>query len=238
MTTSRHSLPLLLQMTYFILFVYLLFQHLAESLTEFPSQKNEVIMFFVVLFYHVLDHNIVIFETIKRRRRIYHFSSVHSSCSVVSDSCHPMDCSMPGFPVHHQLLELAQTHVHQVGCAIQPSHPLLFPSPPTFNLSQCQGLFQWVSSSHQVVKVFGASASVSVLQMNTQDWFPLRLTGLISLLSKGLSRVFSSTTMFSPSIILMKCFREKVLKYQQKTGNLNHLGIFPIIFLLPWLMGK
>ena len=70
MTTSRQSLPLLLQMTYFIHFFYLLFQHLAESLTEFPSQKNEVIMFFVLLFYHVLDHNIVIFKTIKRRRRI------------------------------------------------------------------------------------------------------------------------------------------------------------------------
>ena len=64
-----------------------------------------------------------------------------------------MDCSKPGFPVHHQLLELAQTHVHQVGDAIQPSHPLLSPSPPVFNLSQHQGLFQWVSSSNQVAKV-------------------------------------------------------------------------------------
>ena len=63
-----------------------------------------------------------------------------------------MDCSMPGFPVHHQLLELAQIHVHQVGDAIQPFHPLLSPS-PAFNLSQHQGLFKWVSSSHQVAKV-------------------------------------------------------------------------------------
>ena len=55
-----------------------------------------------------------------------------------------MDCSTPGFPVHHQLLEFTQTHVHRVGDAIQPSHPLSFPSPPTFNLSQHQGLFQWV----------------------------------------------------------------------------------------------
>ena len=60
---------------------------------------------------------------------------------------------MPGFPVHHQAPELAQTQVHQVGDAIQPSHPLSFPSPPTFNLSQHQGLFQWASSSHQVAKV-------------------------------------------------------------------------------------
>ena len=64
------------------------------------------------------------------------------SCSVVLTLCDPMDCSMPGFPVHHQLLELAQTHVHQVGDAIQTSHPLSSPSPPAFNLSQHQGLFQ------------------------------------------------------------------------------------------------
>ena len=105
-----------------------------------------------------------------------------------------MDCSMPGFPVHHHLMEFAQTHVHQVSDAIQPSHPLSSPSPPAFNLSQHQGLFQWVSSSHQVAKVFGASASASVLPVNVQDWFPLGLTGLISLQSKGLSRAFSNTT--------------------------------------------
>ena len=66
--------------------------------------------------------------------------------------CDPMDCSTPGFPVHHHLPELAQTHVQQVGDTIQPSHPLLFPS-SVFNLSQHQGLFQWVSSSHQVAEV-------------------------------------------------------------------------------------
>ena len=64
-----------------------------------------------------------------------------------------MDCCTPGFPVHHQLPELAQTHVCQVGDAIQPSHLLLSPSPPAFSLSQHQGLFQWVSSLHQVAKV-------------------------------------------------------------------------------------
>ena len=66
--------------------------------------------------------------------------------------CGPMDCSTPGFPVHHQLLELTQTHVHWVGDAIQPSHPLSSPYPPTFSLSQHRGLFKWVSSSHQVAK--------------------------------------------------------------------------------------
>ena len=64
-----------------------------------------------------------------------------------------MDCSMPGFPVHHQLPEPAQTHVYCISDAIQPSHPLLSPSPPAFNLSQHQGLFQWVSSLNQVAKV-------------------------------------------------------------------------------------
>ena len=75
------------------------------------------------------------------------FSSVAMSCPTL---CNPMHCSTPGFPV--QLLELAQTRVHRVGDAIQPSHPLSSPSPPTFNLSQHQNLFQWVSSSHEVAK--------------------------------------------------------------------------------------
>ena len=67
--------------------------------------------------------------------------------------CNPMDCSTPGFPVLHHLPEFAQIHLHWVGDAIQPSHPLLSPSPPAFNLSQHQGLFQWVSSSPQAAKV-------------------------------------------------------------------------------------
>ena len=70
------------------------------------------------------------------------FSSVQFSRSVVSDSCDPMDCSTPGFPVHHQLPELTQTHVHRVGDAIQPFHPLLSLLLPAFSLSQHQGLFQ------------------------------------------------------------------------------------------------
>ena len=77
-------------------------------------------------------------------------TSVQFSCSFMSDF---MDCSTPGLPVHHQLPEFTQTHIHWVGDAIQPSHPLSSPSPPTFNLSQDQGLYQGVSSSHQVAKV-------------------------------------------------------------------------------------
>ena len=106
--------------------------------------------------------------------------------------CDPIDCSTPGFPVHHQLLELAQTHFHHVHDAIQPSHPLLSPSPPGLNLSQHQGLSQWVSFLKSGGQSIGASASASVLPMNIQDWFPLGLTDLISLQPKGLSRAFSN----------------------------------------------
>ena len=76
---------------------------------------------------------------------VVQFSSVTQSCPTLCDT---MDYTTPGFPVHHQLLEIAQTHVHRVCDAIQPSHPLLSPSPPTFSLSQHQGLFQWFSSLH------------------------------------------------------------------------------------------
>ena len=79
-------------------------------------------------------------------------SSVQYSRSVVSDSLWPHGQQQPGFPGHHKLLEFTQTHIHQVGDAIQPSYSLLSPSPPAFNLSQHEGLLQWVSSSHQVAK--------------------------------------------------------------------------------------
>ena len=81
---------------------------------------------------------------------IYQFSSVAQSCPTL---CDPMDCSTPRFSVHHQLPELSQTHVQQVGDTIQPSDPLSSPSPPAFDLSQHQSLFQGVGSSHQVAKV-------------------------------------------------------------------------------------
>ena len=80
----------------------------------------------------------------------FQFSSV---AHLYPTLCDPMNCSTPSLPVHHQLPESTQTHVHWVGDAIQPSYPLSSPSPPALNLSQHQGLFQWVSSSHQVAKV-------------------------------------------------------------------------------------
>ena len=79
----------------------------------------------------------------------HQFSSVQFSHSVVSDSLRPMNRSTPGLPVHHQLLEFTQTHVHRVGDAIQISHPLSFPSPPAPNPSQHQGLFEWINSLHE-----------------------------------------------------------------------------------------
>ena len=107
--------------------------------------------------------------------------------------CDLMDCSTLGCPVHHQLLEVTQTHVHWIGDAIQSSHPLSSPSPPTCNLSQHQGLFKWVSSLHQVAKVLEFQLQHQSF-LNIQDWFPLGWTGWISLQSKGLSRVFSNAT--------------------------------------------
>ena len=92
------------------------------------------------------------------------FSSVAQLCPTL---CDPMNRSMPGLPVHHQLLGSTQTHVHWVGDAIQPSHPLLSPSPPALNLSPCQSLFKWVSSSHQMAKVLEFQ-----LQHKSFQWTP------------------------------------------------------------------
>ena len=106
----------------------------------------------------------------------YQLSSVQS----LSHICDPMDYSMPGFSVHHQLSKLTQTHAHRVGDAIQSPHPLSSLSPPAFNISQHQGLFKWVRGGQSI----GASAPASVLPMNIQGWFPLGLTSLISLWSR------------------------------------------------------
>ena len=108
----------------------------------------------------------------------------------------PIECSMPGFPVHYQLLKLAQTHVHWVYDTIQKSHPLLLPSPPAFiQAFPASGSFpmsQLFASHGQSIR---ALVSASVLPMNIQGWFHLGLTDLISLQSKGPSRVFSSITL-------------------------------------------
>ena len=112
-------------------------------------------------------------------------SSVQFSRSVMSNSLRPHELQHTRPPVHQQLLEFTQTHVHRVGDAIQPSHPLSYPPPPAPNSYQHQGLFQWVNSWHQVAKVLEFQ-----LQHQSFQWIP----GWISLQSKGLSRVFSNTT--------------------------------------------
>ena len=122
-------------------------------------------------------------------RNTVQLCSVTQSCLTL---CASMDCSTPGFPVHHQLLEPAQTHVHLVSDATQPSHPVVpfssrlqyFPASGSFQMSHFFAL------GSQSIRV---SVSPSVLPVNIQDLFPLEWTGLISLLSKGLSRVFSNT---------------------------------------------
>ena len=112
----------------------------------------------------------------------FQFSSVARSCQIL---CDRMDCSMPGFPVHHQLPELAQTHVHWVGDAIQLSNPLSSPFPPALNLSQHQDLFQWVSSSHQVAKVLELQFQHCILYLcNFSVWY--FLVFLISMLNFSL----------------------------------------------------
>ena len=154
----------------------------------------------ISLIFRIKNNNKCIYKTEKQfdryRKQIcqLQFTSLAQSCSTLPD---PMDWSMPSFPVHHQLLKLAQTHVHRVGDFIQPSHPLSSPSPPSFNLS-ASGSFpvsQFFTSGGQNT---GISASASVLPMNIQDWFPLRFTGLISLQSKELSSLlqqYSSKTL-------------------------------------------
>ena len=108
--------------------------------------------------------------------------------------CDHMDCSMPELPVHHQLPHLAQTHVHRVGVAIQPSHPSVVPFCSCFQSFPASGSFQMSQFFASGGQNIAASASVSSLPVNIQDWFLLGLTGWISLKSKGLSRIFCSTT--------------------------------------------
>ena len=102
--------------------------------------------------------------------------------------CDPMDCSTSGLSVHHQFLELTQTHVHWLSDAIQPSHPLLSPSPPAFNRFPASESFQMSRLFASGGQSIGVSASASFLPVTIQDWFPLGWTGWISLQSKGLSK--------------------------------------------------
>ena len=119
------------------------------------------------------------------------FSSVAQSCLTL---CDPMNHTTPGLPVRYQLPDSTQTHVHQVSDAIQPSHPLLSPSPPALNTFPASGSFQMSHLFASGGQSIGVSASTSVLPMNTQDWSPLEWIHWIYLQSKGLSGIFSNTT--------------------------------------------
>ena len=130
------------------------------------------------------------------------FSSVAQSCLT---PCDPMDCSTPGLPVHHQLLEFTQTHVHWVSDTIQPSHLLLSPSPPTFNLSQHHGLFQGVSSLHQVAKVLEFQLQHQSFQWTLRtDFLYVGLLG--SLCSPRNSQESSPTPEFKSIILFSYCY--------------------------------
>ena len=129
-------------------------------------------------------------ENYQQRQRWNYFVLLWTvSTSLTGD---PMNCNTPGFPVFHCLPEFAQIHVHWGNDAIQPSHPLPPSSPlPSFPISGSFPVSRLFTSGGQSI---GASASASVLPMNIQDWFPLGWTDWISFQSKGLSRVFSNTT--------------------------------------------
>ena len=126
-----------------------------------------------------------------------------------------MDCSTPDFPVHDQLLEFAQTHVHRVGDAIQSSHPLSSPSPPAFNLSQHQGLFQGVNSSHQVAKVLSFSFSISPSN---------EYSGLISLRSDWFDLLAAQGT-----------FKSLLQHHSSKTSNLQCSAFFIVQLSHPYM---
>ena len=151
--------------------------------------------------------------------------AVAKSCPTV---CNPWDYSAPGFPVLHYLLEFAQTHAHCINDAIQPSHPLLPPSPPglqSFSASESFPMSWFFASGGQCI---GASISATVFPMYIQGWFPLVFTVLISLLCKGLSRVFFSTTVQKHQFLCPTFFMIQSLKKEMET----HSSI--LAWEIPW----
>ena len=150
--------------------------------------------------------------------------------------CYPMDCSTPGFPILHHLLQFAETHVHWVGDVIQPSHPWSSLSPPAFSLSQHQGLSQRVCSSYQRPKYWSFTFSISP---SNEYWGLIfsRIDYLISLQTRQLSRVFSSTTIWSRQFLGTQSFHlEKAtaphsstlawkIPWMEEPGGLQSMGV-------------
>ena len=162
-------------------------------------------------------------------------SGFSDTCCLVTKSCltlhNPVGCSTPGSSVLHCLLEFAQNHVRWGSDAVYPSHPLPFPFPFVFSLSQHQGLFPVMALHIRWPK----SASASVFPMNIQGWFLLGLTGLISLLSKGLSRVFSSTTVQKhPFFSTQAIFMAQLSHLYMTVGKTVTLTI--LIFVTKWCL--
>ena len=164
--------------------------------------------------------------------------NLENSCCIVSESvssvaqscptlCNPINCSIPGHPVHHQLPEFTQTHVHRLSNAIQPSHPLSSPSPPAPNPSQHQSLFQWVNFSHEVAKVLQFQLQHHSFQRTPRTGLLLEWTGWISLQSKGLSRVFSNTTVQ----------KHQFFGTQLSSQSNSHVHTWPLEKPQPWLDG-
>ena len=141
------------------------------SLDTFRILSSSLIFNILIIMFWVYLLGFVLFETLQAPQTwiSVQFSSVTQSCPTL---CDPMNCSTPGLPVHRQLPEFTQTHVHRVGNAIQPSHPLSSPSPLASNPSQHQGLFQWVNFSHEVAKVLEFQP-----QHQSFQWIPR--TGLL-----------------------------------------------------------
>ena len=159
----------------------------SKTLMKWHTKRDH----FVILFKHLPSpptHSTLHFQVSWEPSQ--YFCCGHCSVAkLCSTLCNPVDCSMPGFPVLHYLLKFAQIHVHWVNDATQPSHSLLLSTPFAFNLSQHQGLFQWVRPLHQVAKILE-------LQLQSFQWlFRVRIDWFYLLLSKGLSRFFSSISL-------------------------------------------
>ena len=140
------------------------------------------------------------------------FSSVVQLCLTL---CDPMNHRTPGLPVHHQLPEYTQTHVHWIGDAIQPSHPLSSPSPPPLNLSQDQGLFKWVSSSHQVAKVL----ELQLQHQYTQELISFRMDWLDLLADQGTLKSLLQHHSSKASILCSALFIVQLSHLYMTTGK-------------------
>ena len=154
---------------------------------------------------------------------LHKVSSIQFIRSVVSDSLPPMNCSTPSLPIHHQLPESTQTHVHWVGDAIQPSHPLSSPSPLAFSLSQFFQMSQLFTLGGQSI---GVSASTSVLPMNTQDSSPLGWTGWISLSSQGLKSLLQHHSSKAVLGCNLKNDRMTPVHFQGKPFNITVIQVY------------